>query len=121
MAEEKKPKTEESKPKTKKKADNVQTVESKRRALATEYRKQEKIGVSVSPMYRPYFGKNMHVSINGIAVYVPCDGKVYKLPKAFAVEVMSRIRKVDEMLTRKERMTSISNNVESSPGELRFF
>lgn len=103
------------------KHDDVQSIEVKRRTLAEKYRNQEKVSVQISPMYRPYFGNNMAVSINGIAIYVPCDGKVYKVPRIFAVEIMARIRKIDEMLTRKERMTNISNNVESSPGDLRFF
>ena len=103
------------------KVEDVQTVEVRRRELASKYRKEKKIGVSISPMYRPYFGSKMAVSINGIAVYVPCDGKVYNLPKIFAVEVMSRIRKIDEMITKKERMMNIAGNVESSPGDLKFF
>ena len=104
-----------------KKSDNLQTVEVKRRKLANRYRNEEKSGVSISPMYRPYFGNKMAISINGIAVYVPCDGKMYHIPKSFATEAKARMIAVNEMLTRKERMTNISSNVEASPGDLKFF
>ncbi len=107
--------------KEKKVVENVQTVEVKRRELANVYRKEGKVPVSISPMYRPYVGNAMAISINGIAVYVPCNGHVYFLPKTFALEALARIRRIDDMLTKKERMTDIGNNYETSPGELKFF
>lgn len=102
-------------------SDNVQTVEVKRRELANRYRKEKKVPVSISPMYRAYVGNAMAISINGIAVYVPCNGHVYYLPESFALEALTRVKKIDEMLTKKERMTDISSNFETSPGELKFF
>ena len=72
-------------------------------------------------MYRPYFGNKMAGSINGITVYIPCDGKVYQIPKSHAIEAMSRVRKVDDMLTRKEKMIDVANNVESAPGDIKFY
>ena len=105
----------------KKIVDNVQSVEVKRRELATRYRNEKKVPVSISPMYRAYVGNAMAISINGIAVYVPCNGHLYYLPESFALEALSRIRKIDDMLTKKERMTNISGNYETSPGELKFF
>lgn len=106
---------------TPKKEKSVQSVELRRRQLAQKYKNEEKLKVSIPPLYKPYFGNTMSVGINGITVYIPCDGKTYKVPKTHAIEAMSRIKKIDLMLTRKDRMRDIQNNVETSPGELKFY
>jgi len=38
-----------------------------RKALAEVYRREPKKSVMVAPMYAPYFGKVMHIMINGIS------------------------------------------------------
>ena len=102
-------------------ADNVQSVEMQRRALLQHYKNEEKIPVNISPMYAKYFGKVMTVAIQGITVAIPCDGKTYKITKSHATEALSRLRKIDASITRKERMRDISNNVEHTPGEIKFY
>ena len=102
-------------------ADNVQSVEMQRRALLQHYKTEEKIPVNISPMYAKYFGKVMTVAIQGITVAIPCDGKTYKITKSHAIEALSRLRKIDASITRKERMRDISNNVEHTPGEIKFY
>ena len=72
-------------------------------------------------MYAPYFGKVMTVAVQGITVAIPCDGKTYRINKTHAIEALSRIRKVDAFLTRKDRMRDIANNIESTPGEIKFY
>lgn len=103
------------------KTDNVQTAEHRRKQLAKEFSKQEKMPVSISPLYKPHFGNSMTVSINGIAVVIPCDGRTYRVPRAFAVEALGRISKIDKILEKKNRMKNVSSNFERNPGELTFF
>ena len=96
-------------------------AEMKRRSLVTQFREQEKVAVSISPLYKPYFGKVMTVTINGISCAVPVDGKTYKVPFSFAEEVEARKRKQDELLEKKKGMGNVQNNFETSPGELTLF
>ncbi len=92
-----------------------------RKRLAKAYAEQEKTPVSISPLYKPHFGTSMTVSINGITIVIPCDGKTYKVPKQFALEAMSRISKIDKIIEKKNRMKDVGSNLERSPGELTFF
>lgn len=100
---------------------SVGQAEIQRRKLAAYYNKQDKIPVSISPLYKPYFGKVMTVTINGISCAVPVDGKTYKIPRAFAQEVEARKYRQDELLEKKKGMSDVQNNFESSPGELTLF
>ena len=95
--------------------------EKDRKQLVKSMREQELVPVSVSPLYRPYFGRTMPVTINGASVYIPCDGKTYKVPKVFADEIKVRISNQDDLFAKKRRLSDVSNNFESSPGELRIF
>lgn len=100
---------------------SLQAVEMKRRSLLKTYKSEEKLPVTISPLYKPYFGASMTVSVNGISVIVPCDGKVYQIPKTHAVEAMGRIEKINLMLDRGKKLKDISSNVENTPGEIKFF
>lgn len=100
---------------------SVATAEMKRKTLASQYNSEEKRSVSISPLYKPYFGKVMTVTINGISCAVPVDGKNYSIPKTFAEEVEARKYKQDRLIEKKKGMSDIQNNFESSPGELTLF
>ena len=100
---------------------NVAKAEEGRRKLGEKFRKEEKVPVSISPLYKPYFGKVMTVSINGVSCAVPVDGKTYKVPKSFAEEVNIRKFRQDELMEKAKKMSDVQNNFESSPGELTLF
>ena len=100
---------------------NVAKAEAGRRALGEKFRKEEKVPVSISPLYKPYFGKVRTVSINGISCAIPVDGKTYKVPKSFADEVNIRKFRQDELMEKAKNMSDVQNNFESSPGELALF
>ena len=68
-------------------------------------------------MYRPYFGNNMPIILNGIAVYVPLDGQQYEIPESFAAIFMDRISRIDEQINMRKRMSAISDNIEAYAGE----
>lgn len=92
-----------------------------RKKLALEYSKEAKLSVMVAPMYAPYFGKVMHVSINGISIAIPCNGQPYSIPKTFAEEVYRRLRAVNEAELKSKRFANVSANVERAPGELALY
>ena len=99
----------------------VRTAEQERKALARQLKEQEYESVQISPLYKPYFGNVMTVTLNGTSVAVPCDGKTYKVPASFAEEIACRIYKQDELLQKHQRMSRVSDNFETSPGELQLF
>ena len=92
-----------------------------RKALVNVYKTEPKISVMVAPMYADYFGKVMHVMINGISIAVPCNGKPYDIPETFAAEVFRRLRAINEQQQRQKRYSDVASNVESAPGELALF
>lgn len=92
-----------------------------RKALAEVYRREPKRSVMVAPMYAPYFGKVMHVMINGISVAVPCDGRPYDIPETFAGEVFRRINAINDQQSKAKRYSDVNSNIEGAPGELALF
>ena len=91
-----------------------------RRDTAIDYRNRPKMSVQISPMYRPYFGNSMAVIINGISVYVPCDGKRYEVPNIYAAEIQRRIDAIDKQLLREQRSANKAV-FEHSPGDIDIF
>lgn len=94
---------------TARKANNTRLVEV--------YRGEKKVAVQGSPMYRPYFGNNMPIILNGIAVYVPLDGQQYEIPESFAAIFFDRISRIDEQINMRKQMSAISDNIEAYAGE----
>ena len=92
-----------------------------RKKLAYEYSKEPKVSVMVAPMYAAYFGKVMHVMINGISIAVPCNGMPYSVPKTFAEEIHRRLRAVNEAELKSKRFADVASNVERAPGELALY
>lgn len=95
--------------------------ERARKQFAKSLKEQEYVPVQISPLYQPYFGKVHTVTINGASVAVPVDGKTYMIPETFAEEVAIRIYNQDQLIQKKNRLSDVTNNVESSPGELHIF
>ena len=100
---------------------SLQKTELRRRELVHFYKSQDKVAVSISPLYKPYFGSSMTVSVNGIAIIIPCDGKTYMIPKTHAAEALGRIYKTDQIIEKKKRMRDVPGNFERNPGDITFF
>ena len=96
------------------------SVDRKRQELAHAYGKEKKVPVTISPSYRPHFGSNAMISVNGISVYVPCDGRAYSINATHAAELFETISRIDLQLTRQQGMSNVGMNIESSPGSLKF-
>jgi len=90
---------------------------AKNARLVDRYKEEKKIPVQGSPMYRPYFGNNMPIILNGIAIYVPLDGQQYEIPESFAAIFLDRISRIDEQINMRKQMAAISDNIESYAGE----
>lgn len=94
--------------------------ERSRKELIKKLQREPKVRVSVSPMYKPYYGSSVMVSIQGIAVYVPANGKTYSIPKSFAGALYESIAAIDAQIQKTTRMSQVQENFETSVGELRF-
>ena len=89
--------------------------------MAEIYRDEEKVQISVSPLYAMEFSRNQPVSLNGIQLRIPTDGKTYEVPYSFALEIKGRIAAADEKFKRLNKMSDVQNNLERTPGELKLF
>lgn len=92
-----------------------------RQSLAARYQDEKQVEISVSPLYANEFSNNQPVILNGIRISVPTNGKVYKVPYSFALEIKNRIAAADEKFKRLNRMADVQGNFERSPGELKLF
>lgn len=96
----------------------VNKAQNAKAKMAKQFKEQPKVKVQISPFYRPYFGNNMPIILNGIAVYVPCDGKMYEIPKAFADIVGERIGRIDRLIQKQGVMGGIIEESYAGENEL---
>lgn len=77
---------------------------------------EEKVRFAISPMYAPYVGDSMCISINGYPIWVPVNGQSYDIPKSYANIGHEMIQRIDDKLRASKRMSDIANNVETFAG-----
>jgi hypothetical protein len=94
---------------------------AQRPVLRQVYANEPKVSIYLSPMYRPYFGRVMGVTIQGVKIWMPVDGSTHDVPQSFADEITRRRMSVDAQLTKQNRMSDIRGNFENAPGELKLF
>jgi len=99
----------------------IDSLQGRKKELIKTYLKQEKRPVVLAPMYAPYFGNILTVSINGISIRIRVDGSSQMVPSSFADEIDYRRMRVDEQLRRLQRGANIKNNLEHNPGELPLY
>ena len=95
----------------------VNDLQTRRRKLADRYKNEKQVEISISPMYRPYFGNTMPVLVNGIGIYVPINGQQYKVPETFAAIIKERISNIDEQMRVRTQMANVQANIEAYAGE----
>lgn len=93
-------------------------VNDANRDLRRVFRDEEKMVVTISPMYAPYFSDNMCVDIGGYTIFVPCDGNRYEVPQSFGEIINDRIAYVDKKIRLANNMSNVQNNCESYAGEV---
>lgn len=91
-----------------------------RHAVSQEYEREDKATVSISPSYRPYLGSTAMISANGIAVYIPVNGRPYRVNKTHAAILYETLARYDASIMKQKGMADIQGNIEDSPGSLRF-
>ena len=99
----------------------INVAENTRKKLLLHYKDEEKVSRSVSPLYEPYFGKVMQISINGITIAFPIDGTTHQIPQTFADALDSRVMAIDAIIKKSKKMAKIPENYERNPGELKMF
>ena len=94
----------------------------RRKQLIKYYKNEKQVVTYVSPMYRPYFGNVMTVTINGISIRFPIDGSKQEIPATFADEIERRRQNIDDIIKKQKRMAAVKENEDKgSIGELSLF
>lgn len=100
----------------------IAQASARRKELIRYYKNEPKVITYVSPMYRPYFGNIMTVTINGISIRFPIDGSKQSIPATFADEIERRRRNVDSIEKKQKRMADVRENEDKgSIGSLSLF
>lgn len=89
--------------------------------LGTIYMHEKKVSVTISPFYAPYIGRTANITVNGIAVYVPADGRAYSIPESHAASLRKKLKNIDKIVARGKALGNVANNVERFVGELKMF
>lgn len=92
--------------------------ERKTAELYQQFKKEDTVSVMLAPMYQPYFGEVMTVTINTLSIFVPVNGRSFQIPKSYACIVHERRRRVDDHLMMTQRMADVQSNFERQAGEL---
>ena len=121
MADNKKPATSRAKATVAEVAPEKINEKAVQQTMAAKYRDEELVEISISPLYANEFSRNQPVILNGVRISVPTDGRPYKVPYSFALEIRNRIAAADEKFKRLSRMADVQQNFERSPGELKLF
>ena len=100
----------------------IAKASQRRKELIKYYKGEKKVTTYLSPMYRPYFGNVMTVTINGVSIRFPVDGSKQEIPATFADEIERRRRNIDNIEKKQKRMASIKENEDKgSIGALPLF
>lgn len=105
-------------------ATDLNELQHRQNKFLERVRSEKKVPVSVAPQYAAEFSNNMRVTINGISIFVPINGKTYMVPETFAAEVQRRVAKVNVKLNRFKKKNGMTNDViieEKSIGEIKLY
>jgi hypothetical protein len=65
---------------------------------AREFAKEQLYLISIAPVFRKTFGSEMHIGVNGISAFIPCDGKEYPLNKSHYLAAKEKLAKVQKRM-----------------------
>lgn len=63
------------------------------------YKNEPKEMVSVPKAFQAQFGPSLVITVNGVRVAIPCDGKAYPINQTHAIHARERIAKVDRLIS----------------------
>ena len=67
-----------------------------------EFRNEEKYPISISKTIAAFVGANLVVTVNGVRVSIPCDGKTYYINKSHWEHARERLAKLDLLTSNNE-------------------
>lgn len=108
----------------KKAATDLNELQYRQNKFLERVRSEKRVPVSVAPQYAAEFSNNMRVTINGISIFIPINGKIYMVPETFASEIHRRVAKVNAKLNRFKKKNGMTNDViieEKSIGEIKLY
>lgn len=82
------------------KIDGASLMEAQSTMLA--YRNEKKIPISIPKTFASQFGQSLDITVNGVRVSIPCDGKTYFINETHAIHARERIAKVDRLISDDE-------------------
>lgn len=68
-------------------------------ATLNMYKHEPKEYVSIPKTFASQFGPTLSITVNGVRVSIPVDGKSYKINRTHALHAKERIAKVDRLLS----------------------
>jgi hypothetical protein len=80
--------------------DGASLMEAQSTMLA--YRNEAKLPVSIPKTFQSQFGQTLDITVNGVRVAIPCDGKTYFINETHAIHAKERLAKVDRLLSDTE-------------------
>lgn len=100
----------------------IAQASARRKELIKYYKSEKQVVTYVSPMYRPYLGNVMTVTINGISIRFPVDGSKQEIPATFADEIERRRRNIDNIERKQKKMAAVKENEDKgSVGSLSLY
>lgn len=66
------------------------------------FRNERKVPISISKTFTNYFGPALAITVNGVRVSIPCDGRTYMINETHAIHAKERMAKVDKRLSDTE-------------------
>lgn len=66
------------------------------------FKEEEKLPISIAKSFQSQFGPFLAITVNGVRVAIPCDGKTYYINKTHAIHARERLAKVDRLVSNQE-------------------
>lgn len=66
-------------------------------ATMSMYKNEPKVWISIPKSFQSTFGPTLSITVNGVRVAIPVDGKQYRINETHAIHARERIAKVDRL------------------------
>lgn len=74
------------------------------------FRDEPKVPVSVSGTFKDSVGASLSVSVNGVRISVPCDGKMYYINKTHAEHLQEKMQKISMQRAKTAPQITVIDN-----------
>ena len=93
---------------------SLRSADRKRQIVAQGYAKEKKVAVSIPAPYKPYFGSTAMISVNGVSVYIPVDGRSYYVNETHAAEIFETLQNINAGTEQRAALANVQQNKERS-------